>query len=87
MELRNTLRAWLGHKKKEPRINLRNFPKFTVLIYKNGFVPVKFDENNTYEDGQAYVLYADLNDKIIFYIPESIESDFDQAIVAYNNAQ
>ena len=69
--------------KKEPRINLRNFPKFTVLIYKNGFVPVKFDENNTYEDGQAYVLYADLSDKIIFYIPESIESDFDQAIVAY----
>ena len=69
--------------KKEPRINLGNFPKFTVLIYKNGFIPVEFDENNTYEDGQAYVLYVNFNDKIIFYVPESMESDFDQAITVY----
>lgn len=72
--------------KKESRTNLRNFPKFTVLIYKNGFIPVEFDENNTYEDGQAYVLYVNFNDKIIFYVPESMESSFDQAITAYKAA-
>ena len=72
--------------KKESRTNLRNFPKFEVLIYKNGFIPVKFDENNTYEDGHAYALYVDSSDKIIFYIPESMESGFDQAIAAYKAA-
>lgn len=72
--------------KKESRTNLINFPRFEVLIYKNGFIPVKFDENNTYEDGSAYALYVDPSDKIIFYIPESMESDFDQAIAAYKAA-
>ena len=72
--------------KKESRTNLINFPRFEVIIYKNGFIPVKFDENNTYEDGLAYALYVDPSDKIIFYIPESMESDFDQAIAAYKAA-
>ena len=55
---------------------------YTDLIYKDGFVPVEF-ENNKYEDGQTYICYIDVSDKVIFYIPESMESDFDAAIKAY----
>ena len=58
---------------------------FESLIYKNsaGFVPVHF-ENNQYEDGQTYIRYrGDSN----YYVPKALESDFDAAIAAYNNAQ
>lgn len=57
------------------------------LIYKDGFVPVKFNKKNTYEDGETYICYIDVSDKVIFYIPIDMESDFDAAIAAYNNAQ
>lgn len=59
---------------------------YTDLIYKDGFVPVEFDENNTYEDGQTYIRYIDVSDKVIFYIPIDMESDFDTAIAAYKAA-
>ena len=58
------------------------------LIYDNGFVPVEFDRNDEYSDGQSYIRYIDVSDKIIvFNVPVSMESDFDAAINAYNNAQ
>ena len=59
---------------------------FQSLIYKNdtGFILVEFDENNTYEDGQTYIRYRGDNN---YYVPVSMESDFDTAIAAYNNAQ
>lgn len=65
---------------------IKDISEYTDLIYKDGFVPVEF-ENDTYEDGQTYIRYIDVSDKVIFYIPIDMESDFDQAIVAYNNAQ
>lgn len=71
----------------------------TDLIYKNGFVPVEFDRDNEYEDGQTYIRYIyksgsvydeDLKMNVItgtlYYVPESMESDFDQAIAAYKAA-
>lgn len=59
---------------------------FESLIYKNGagFVFVEFDENNTYEDGQTYIRYRGDNN---YYVPKTLESDFDAAIDAYNKAQ
>lgn len=72
----------------EPESQLANISGYTDLIYKDGFVPVEFDANsNTYEDEETYIRYIDESDKVIFYIPIDMESDFDQAIVAYNNAQ
>lgn len=59
---------------------------FESLIYKNGagFVFVEFDENNTYEDGQTYIRYRGDNN---YYVPKTLESNFDAAITAYNKAQ
>ena len=57
------------------------------LIYDNGFVPVEFDRDGEYSDGQSYIRYIDVSDKIVFNVPVSMESDFDTAINAYNNAQ
>lgn len=71
----------------ESKSQLTDIKNYTDLIYKDGFVPVEFDENNTYEDGQTYIRYIDVSDKVIFYIPIDTESDFDTAIAAYNNAQ
>lgn len=73
----------------EPESQLANIQDYTDLIYKDGFVPVEFDANynNTYEDGETYIRYIDESDKVIFYIPIDMESDFDAAINAYNNAQ
>ena len=73
----------------EPESQLANILGYTDLIYKDGFVPVEFDANynNTYEDGETYIRYIDESDKVIFYIPIDMESDFDAAINAYNNAQ
>ena len=56
----------------------------TDLIYKDGFVPI---ESHKYEDGETYIRYIDESDRVIFYIPIDMESDFDAAINAYNNAQ
>lgn len=71
----------------EPESLINDIWGYTDLIYKDGFVPVEFDKKNTYKDGQTYIRYIDVSDKVIFYIPIDMESDFDQAIVAYNNAQ
>lgn len=63
-----------------------NGNKYLNLIYKNGFVPVKFDTNNTYEDGQTYIRYIDPSDKTSYFVPASMEPDFDTAIAAYKAA-
>ena len=60
--------------------------KYLNLIYKNGFVPVEFDTNNTYEDGQTYIRYIDPSDKTSYFVPASMESKFDTAIAAYKAA-
>ena len=71
----------------EPESQLANILGYTDLIYKDGFVPVEFDREGEYSDGQSYIRYIDESDKVIFYIPIDMESDFDAAINAYNNAQ
>lgn len=60
--------------------------KYLNLIYKNGFVPVEFNENNQYEDGYTYTRYIDPSDKTSYFVPVSMESDFDTAIAAYKAA-
>ena len=75
-----------GAIKKGQKSQLNDIVNYTDLIYKNGFVPVEFNENNQYEDGQTYIRYIDPSDKIVFYIPEDMESDFDQAITVYKAA-
>ena len=72
--------------KNEQKSQLTDITGYTDLIYKDGFVPVEFDENKTYEDGQTYIRYIDVSDKVIFYIPIDMESDFDAAIAAYKAA-
>ena len=69
--------------------SLTNSLNYTDLIYKDGFVPIELhtDEDGTYEDGETYIRYIDVFDQVIFYIPIDMESDFDAAINAYNNAQ
>lgn len=71
----------------EQKSLIKDISEYTDLIYKDGFVPSEFDTNGEYKDGQTYIRYIDISDKVIFYIPESMESDFDAAIAAYNNAQ
>lgn len=70
----------------EPESQLANISGYTDLRYKDGFVPIEF-EKNQYEDGRIYIRYIDESDNVIFYIPIDMESDFDAAIAAYNNAQ
>ena len=72
----------------EPKSSFKDISKYTDLIYKDGFVPVEFDKtnNNPYKDGQTYIRYIDVSDKVIFYIPIDMESDFDAAITAYKAA-
>ena len=65
--------------------SLTNSLNYTDLIYKDGFVPIEFTEKHTYKE--TYIRYIDVFDKVIFYIPIDMESDFDAAINAYNNAQ
>ena len=64
---------------------IKDISKYTDLIYKDGFVPIEFD-NGEYEDEQTYIRYINVSDKIIFYIPIDMESDFDTAITAYKAA-
>lgn len=67
--------------------------KYNSFIYKSnedGFVPVEFDRNGKYKDGSSYISYindTDDADWYLYYVPTSMESDFDAAIAAYNNAQ
>ena len=65
---------------------LKDISEYTDLIYKDGFVPIEFDADGEYEDGQTYIRYIDVSDKVIFYIPIDMESDFDTAIAAYKAA-
>ena len=71
----------------EPENLIKDISEYTDLIYKDGFVLVKFDRNGEYSDGQSYIRYINESDKIVFNVPVSMESDFDTAIAAYNNAQ
>lgn len=72
---------------------IKKMLKYNSFIYKSnedGFVPVEFDKKNPYEDGQTYIRYIDDIDDAdwyLYYVPTSMESDFDAAIAAYNNAQ
>ena len=67
----------------EPESQLTDISGYTDLIYKDGFVPIEFTERHKYEDGETYIRYIDESDKVIFYIPIDMESDFDAAIAAY----
>ena len=69
----------------EPESQLTDILGYTDLIYKDGFVPIEFDDDyhHTYKDGETYIRYIDVSDKVIFYIPIDMESDFDAAIAAY----
>ena len=71
----------------EPESQLIDISGYTDLIYKDGFVPIEFTEKHIYEDGETYIRYIDESGQVIFYIPIDMESDFDAAINAYNNAQ
>ena len=71
----------------EQKSLIKDISKYTDLIYKDSFVPIEFDTDGEYEDEQTYIRYIDVSDKVIFYIPIDMESDFDAAINAYNNAQ
>ena len=62
---------------------IKDILKYTDLIYKDGFVPIEFNADGEYEDGQTYIRYIDESDKVIFYIPIDMESDFDAAIAVY----
>ena len=65
---------------------IKDISEYTDLIYKDGFVPIEFDTDGEYEDEQTYIRYINVSDKIIFYIPIDMESDFDTAITAYKAA-
>lgn len=67
---------------------IKDISDYTDLIYDNGFVPVEFDADGEYgdENGPIYIRYIDVSDKVIFYIPINMESDFDTAIAAYKAA-
>lgn len=62
------------------------------FIYKSnedGFVPVEFDRDGEYKDGSSYTSYindADDTNWYLYYIPASMEPDFDTAIAAYKAA-
>lgn len=72
--------------KNEQKSLIKDIWGYTDLIYKDGFVSVEFDADGEYEDGQTYIRYIDISDKVIFYIPIDMESKFDQAIAAYKAA-
>ena len=67
----------------EPKSLIKDISGYTDLIYKDGFGSIEFDTDGEYEDGETYIRYIDVCDKVIFYIPIDMESDFDAAIAAY----
>ena len=75
-----------AEKDDEPESQLANISGYTDLIYKDGFVPIEFNADGAYEDGETYIRYIDVSDTVIFYIPIDMESDFDAAIAAYKAA-
>lgn len=74
-----------------------NYNSFIYKSNEDGFVQIKFDpasepidSDGKYNDGQIYISYindTDDADWYLYYVPTSMESDFDAAIAAYNNAQ
>lgn len=69
---------------------IQNYNSFIYKSNEDGFVPVEFDRVGEYKDGSSYISYindTDDADWYLYYVPTSMESDFDRAIVAYNNAQ
>lgn len=65
---------------------------YSSFVYKNiedGFVPVEFDRDGEYKDGSSYISYindTDDTDWYLYYVPASMEHDFDQAVAAYKAA-
>lgn len=69
---------------------IQNYNSFIYKSNEDGFVPVEFDRDGEYKDGSSYISYindTDDADRYLYYVPTSMESDFDAAIAAYNNAQ
>lgn len=69
---------------------IQNYNSFIYKSNEDGFVPVEFDRDGEYKDGSSYISYindTDDADWYLYYVPTSMESDFDAAIAAYNNAQ
>ena len=67
-----------------------NYNSFIYKSNEDGFVPVELDGEGEYKDGSSYISYindTDDADWYLYYVPTSMESDFDAAIAAYNNAQ
>lgn len=67
-----------------------NYNSFIYKSNEDGFVPIEFDTSGEYKDGSSYISYindTDDADWYLYYVPTSMESDFDAAIAAYNNAQ
>ena len=70
----------------EQKSQIKDISEYTDLIYKDGFISIEFDTDGEYEDGRTYIRYINVSDKVIFYIPIDMESDFDAAIAAYKAA-
>lgn len=69
---------------------IQNYNSFIYKSNEDSFVPVEFDRDGEYKDGSSYISYindTDDADWYLYYVPTSMESDFDAAIAAYNNAQ
>lgn len=69
---------------------IQNYNSFIYKSNEDGFVPVEFDRDGEYKDGSSYISCindTDDADWYLYYVPTSMESDFDAAIAAYNNAQ
>ena len=63
--------------------------QFDEYIYKDkelGFIPLKVNKNNQYEDKQTYIRYINLSTLEIFYVPMNMRPDFNKAITAYKAA-
>ena len=65
---------------------IQNYNSFIYKSNEDGFIPIKFDRDGEYKDGSSYISYindTDDTDWYLYYIPTSMESDFDTAIAAY----
>lgn len=65
------------------KASIKDVIGYTDLMYKDGFISVPF-RDNIYIDGQTYVCYVDILNKVMFNVPEEMEDTFDSAIAAYN---
>ena len=63
--------------------------QFDEYIYKDkelGFISLKVNKNNQYEDKQTYIRYINLSTLEIFYVPINMRPDFNKAITVYKAA-